>query len=503
MSAASARCSSCPCSRTTTFVGAIAIYRKEVRPFTDKQVELVGNFAKQAVIAIENTRLLNELRQRTDDLSESLQQQTATAQVLQVISSSPGELKPVFQAMLENATRLCGAKFGELLLFDGGCVPICGHVWCARAIRRETETCAGRPSGPDLPLGRLARSRRLVHVIDIRAEPGYADGYGPFVALADAGGARTLLVVPMLKDNELIGAIAIYRQEVRPFTERQIELVTNFASQAVIAIENTRLLNELRELLQQQTATADVLQVISSSPNELRPVFETILEKAVTICGAKFATLYLCEGDGFRAAALHNAPPELAKLLQNALVHPGPHLPLGRVAATRRTAHIADMLNEPMLHRARSVGCRWVSLGGYRTVMAVPMLKDEALVGAIAIYRQDVRPFTDKQIELVANFAEPGRHRDREHTAAQRAAPTHRRSLRGAGAADGDLRGPPDHLAARPASWSRCSRPCWRTPRASAAPSSGCCGSPRATVSGRLRCTACRQPMSRSGNANR
>ena len=394
-----------PMLKDEAFVGAIAIYRKEVRPFTEKQVELVGNFAKQAVIAIENTRLLNELRQRTDDLSESLQQQTATAQVLQVISSSPGELKPVFQAMLENATRLCGAKFGELLLFDEDAFrSVATFGVPAQYAEKRKRAQVVRPR-PDLPLGRLARSRRLVHVIDIRAEPGYADGYGPFVALADAGGARTLLVAPMLKDNELIGAVAIYRQEVRPFTERQIELVTNFASQAVIAIENTRLLNELRESLQQQTATADVLQVISSSPNELRPVFETILEKAVTICGAKFATLYLCEGDGFRAAALHNAPPELAKLLQNALVHPGPHLPLGRVAATRRTAHIADMLNERCYIERDPLAVMGVELGGYRTVMAVPMLRDEALVGAIAIYRQDIRLFSDKEIALVANFA--------------------------------------------------------------------------------------------------
>src|SRR5262249_9556972 len=234
-------------------VGAITIYRGEVKPFAEKQIELVQNFASQAVIAIENTRLLNELR-------ESLQQQTATSEVLKVISSTPGELEPVFNAMLNNATRICEAQFGILQLCEGDGfravalhnVPPSYAEWRLKSVLRP---------GSEHPLGRVARTKQTIHVADILAEPEDARG-----GLATLAGARTILNVPMLKENELIGAISIYRQEVLPFSDKQIELVKNFAAQAVIAIDNTRLLNELRESLQQQTATADVLQVISSSP---------------------------------------------------------------------------------------------------------------------------------------------------------------------------------------------------------------------------------------------
>jgi GAF domain-containing protein len=235
-------------------VGAIAIYRKDVGPFGEKQIELVQNFATQAVIAIENTRLLNELR-------ESLQQQTATADVLKVISSSPGELEPVFRAMLENATRICGAQFGNLLLYDGEAF----RFAVVHGAPRAWEDLAQREPvfrvRPNSPLGRLAATHELQHTSDVRRHEAYVERQPATVALVELAGARALLVVPMLKEDQLVGAFGIYRQEERPFTDKQVELVTNFAAQAVIAIENTRLLNELRESLQQQTATADVLKV--------------------------------------------------------------------------------------------------------------------------------------------------------------------------------------------------------------------------------------------------
>ena len=292
-----------PLLRQQIPVGVIILIRKAVRPFTDKQIELVTTFADQAVIAIENARLFYEVQARTKELSESLEQQTATSEVLQVISSSPGELAPVFRKMLEEATRVCNAKFGSLLLQEGGVFrSVAQHnVPPAFAELRRRDPTIQR--SPDSPVSRVERTKQVVHVADIREEPVYIRGGRSMVQLADVGGVRTLLLVPMLKEDVLIGVFNIYRQEVLPFSDKQIELVQNFARQAVIAIENTRLLNELRESLQQQTATSEVLQVISSSPGELEPVFETMLESAVRICGAKFGNLWLREGEVFRSEA--------------------------------------------------------------------------------------------------------------------------------------------------------------------------------------------------------
>src|SRR5262249_49610500 len=248
-----------PLLKEGVLIGALSIYRQEVRPFTDKQIELVTNFASQAVIAIENTRLLNELRQRTDDLSEALEQQTATSEVRRVIPSSPGDLKPVSETMLENSTRLCEAKFGNLFLSEEDAFrvvaihgPPTAYVdWCQREPLVELDAIR------HTPLWRIATSRELLHIADLREEQAYQEQTSRLAALVDSAGARTFLGVPMLKEGELIGVIGIYRQEVRPFTDKQVELVQNFAAQAVIAIENTRLLNELRESLQQQTATSE------------------------------------------------------------------------------------------------------------------------------------------------------------------------------------------------------------------------------------------------------
>jgi GAF domain-containing protein len=397
-------------------VGVLHLLRTVVRPFTDKQIELIETFADQAVIAIENVRLFDEVQARTRELSESLEQQTATSEVLQVISSSPGELEPVFEAMLANATRICEAKFGALYLSDGAefrTVALHGAPPALAEARRREPVI--RPA-PKTALGRAVAIKETVQIADVQAEPGYFDDVPPGLSgpqMARLAGARTIIAVPMLKNNELIGAIVIYRQEVRPFTDKQIEVVQNFANQAVIAIDNTRLLNELRqrtddlsEALEQQTATSEVLGVISTSPGDLQAVFEAILANAVRLCDAKFGALPLCEGDAFRMGALHNAPTPFAEFVRRGPLRPGPDVPLGRAARTKQVVQCADITKEQFYIEQRDpVAVAGAELGGYRTVLAVPMLKESELIGAIVIFRQEVRPFTDKQIELVKNFA--------------------------------------------------------------------------------------------------
>jgi len=348
----------------------------------------------------------------TRELGEALDQRTATAEVLRVISTSPGDLEPVFQAMLANAARICEAKFGSLYLYDGDRfrVGALHNAPAAFAEFRRREPVFHPPPGTGL--AQIVATKRTFHTPDIRLEKGYVDRNPIFVAGAELGGFRTVLTVPMLKDDNLIGCINIYRQEVRPFTDKQIELVTNFAAQAVIAIENVRLLNELRqrtddltETLDQQTATSEVLRIISSSPGELRPVFQAMLENATRICGAEFGMLWLIEGDGFRPVALHGVPPALAEMRQREKVfYVDLETPLARLAQTKQLKHIADATREPAYIKGLQPFKEFVDDFGARTFVMVPMLKDTALLGAMAIYRKEVRPFTDKQIELVKNF---------------------------------------------------------------------------------------------------
>ena len=376
-----------PMLKDAGLVGAITIYRQEVRPFTNKQIELVQNFAAQAVIAIENTRLLNELR-------ESLQQQTATSEVLSVISSSPGELEPVFQIMLANAVRICDAKFGILFRYENEAydpVALFGLPPVLEEFLRQQR--GSFQAIPGSLLDRIRQTKKLSHTADYAAEP----APGRAVTL---GGARSTVDVPMLKDNVLVGVISIYRQEVRPFTDKQIELVQNFAAQAVIAIENTRLLNELRESLEQQTATSKVLSVISSSPGELEPVFQAMLENAVRICDSKFGVLFRYEEYHFMPVAQFGLPPALAEFDRTGRSFtPNPGTILDCLVQRNEVVHIAD--DASASHPSAAA-----RLGGARSIVSVPMFKEGALVGAINIYRQEVRPFTGKQIALVANFAD-------------------------------------------------------------------------------------------------
>jgi GAF domain-containing protein len=395
-----------PMLKDGEIIGAFTMNREEVRLFTDRQIELVENFAAQAVIAIENTRLLNELRQ-------SLEQQTATADVLRVISSSPGELEPVFNAMLENATRICEAKFGNLFLLEGRCiraVAVHGESYYADWFRRDP--VVDLADTPGTPLDRLTHSKQVIHIYDLRLDQSYIAGIPRIVALADTAGARTELVVPMLKDDLLIGAIVIYRQEVRPFTEKQIALVTNFAAQAVIAIENTRLLKELRqrtddltESLEQQTATAEVLRVISSSPEDLQPVFQVILDNATRICVAELGILYRYDGEAFVLAAHMGTTPTVVEMMKGGRIYPHPNSVLGRIAATREVVDVADATKDPGYLQRVPAWVAGVEGDGTRSLLGVPMVKENALIGALIVFRHEPRPFTDKQIEVLTNFA--------------------------------------------------------------------------------------------------
>ncbi len=388
-----------PIIRDGAPIGVIGCGRREVKPFTAAQIGLVQTFADQATIAIENARLFEAERQRTRELAESLEQQTATSEVLRVISSSSGDLQPIFHAVLESATQLCAAKFGNLYLREGDAFRLVTmhNVPPAFAEARLRNPLV-QPE-PGSVLDRIRSTMRVTHIPDVTLEQGYIERQPRFVSMVELGGFRAILAVPMLKDGNLVGAIMIYRQETGNFSGKQIDLMRNFAAQAVIAIENTRLLNELRESLQQQTATADVLRVISSSPGELEPVFQAMLENATRICEAKFGTLYRFEDEKFQVAALFGSTSELAEAQKRR----GPFTPtagtlLDRLMRTKETADTSDYAAEA----AQSLPAR---LGGARSTVAVPMLKDGALIGAFAIYRQEPRAFTGKQIELLQNFA--------------------------------------------------------------------------------------------------
>jgi len=392
-----------PMIRGESSIGAISVLRRNPGALSEKQRELLRTFASQAVIAIENTRLFKELRRRTDDLSESLKQQTATSEVLKIISNSQGQVEPVFNAMLENATRICEAEFGTLYLFAGDAFYAAAFHNAPPGFVEARKNRALHPP-PESTLGRAARTKQAAQILDSMQREAYRQRDPFVVAGAELGGYRTIVSVPMLKDDELIGAISIYRQEVAAFTEKQIELVEDFAAQAVIAIENARLLSELRESLERQTATSEVLQVISRSSGELKAVFQAILENAVRICDAKFGNLWLREEEGFRIGAMHATPPAYADFVRKlGVFHSDPRVGLGTILRTKQAFQTADVAATPT--HGDQTRQALINLAGARTLIGVPMLKDDEVIGAIGIYRQEVRPFTDKQIELVKNFA--------------------------------------------------------------------------------------------------
>src|SRR5262245_9884932 len=383
-------------------LGAISVRKNRVQPFSDRQIALLQTFANQAVIAIENARLFEAVQTRTKELTQTLEQQTATSEVLGVISRSPGDLEPVFRTMLTNATQLCGADFGVLYRSEGDRFRVIATNGVPPSYDEERRRNPLVRAAPQTALGRAAATKKTVHLGDVQKILDYFDTPSGFTSpqLPRLAGARTILAVPMLKEDELIGIICIFRQEVKHFSAKQIELVSNFAKQAVIAIENTRLLSDLRESLQQQTATADVLKIISRATFDLPRVLETLVESAATLCDSYDTTILQREGDALRIVSRRGRIPAIGQ---------GGTLPVrrgvtaGRAVLDRQTIHVADMQSETDEYPESSALARRL---GFHTVLVVPLIRAGEAIGAIALRRSEVRPFTERQISLLRTFAD-------------------------------------------------------------------------------------------------
>jgi GAF domain-containing protein len=388
-----------PLLRKGVAIGAILIQRKEVRPFSEKQIKLLETFADQAVIAIENVRLFNELQVRNRDLIEFLEQQTATSEILSVISSSPTDIQPVLNVIAENAARICGSYDAMIRLVEGNVLRLVAHHGPV------LEAVLERPIDRQSASGRAVVDRQIIHIEDLLALTGeeFPDAQTDHERL----GLRTVLHVPLMREDSPIGVISIRRVEVLPFSDKQIALLKTFADQAVIAIENVRLFQELQtrnhdltEALEQQTATSEILRVISSSPTDLRPVFEAIVGSAARLCEATFAALHRFDGQLVTFDAQHGmTEPEVEESHRRFPRPADREIAVGRAILDRRIAHIHDIRRDPEYR---------VTVGqmSFRTVLAVPLLREGKAVGALGLWRREVQPFSDKQIALVKTFAD-------------------------------------------------------------------------------------------------
>jgi GAF domain-containing protein/DNA-binding response OmpR family regulator len=390
-----------PMLRADELLGVIAIYRHEVRPFTESHIALLETFADQAVIAVENARLLSELQAKNAHLTEALEQQTATSEILRVISSSPTDVQPVFDTIVSSAPRLCGANVCVLYRFDGELLHLVAQNNAPPdALALLQRLYPMRPTRAQIS-GRAILEGAVVEIEDTLADPEYR------TEVAVVGGWRGMVAVPMLREGMPIGTIVIQRTDPGFFPASQIALLKTFADQAVIAVENVRLFKalearngELRTALEQQTATSELLKVIGRSTFDLQPVFETLAENGIRLCEAERAIVWRFEGQHLRAVVTHNASPELRAFLEGNPIAPGRGSATARAALERHTMHVLDAQADAEY----TYGSREVD--PIRTLLAIPMLRADELLGVITIYRHEVRPFSDGQVALMETFAD-------------------------------------------------------------------------------------------------